>query len=152
LQLDDVDCDTSTVKVRRKGHREKVDLSIEGAAFEALQRWLAIRPDHAHADEPALFVSLGNRVSGRGLSGQSIYNVFQSRGGWHPHQLRHSAIEEVLRSSKNNLALAQALAGHAAASTTMGYIGRSERKRIESEAVGNMARVYRLSKLKPVET
>lgn len=149
LSLDDVDGSMCTVKVRRKGQREKQALSIEGAACEALQRWLVIRPDHADPGEPALFISLGNRVSGRALSGQSVYNVFQSRGGWHPHQLRHSAIEEVLRSSKNNLALAQSLAGHAAPSTTMGYIGRAERKRIEGEAVGSMAKVYRLSKIKP---
>jgi site-specific recombinase XerC len=148
LSTDDVDGAACTLKIRRKGHKEKIGLSIEGATCSALQRWLAIRLDHANTDEQALFVSLGNKVKGRALTGQSIYNVFRVRGGWHPHQLRHSAIQETLRISGNNLPLAQALAGHANSATTMGYIGRAERKRIESEAVGNMASVYRLAKLK----
>lgn len=147
LTVDDVDGTACTVKVRRKGHKERVAVSIEGACCEALGRWLAVRPTHADAGQPALFVTLANSTRGQPMSGQSIYNVFQSRGGWHPHQLRHSAIEETLRMTGNNLPLAQALAGHADPSTTMGYVGRSERRRIEQEAVGKMAAVYRLSKM-----
>ncbi len=45
----------------------------------------------------------------------------------------------------NNLPLAQALAGHADPSTTMVYVGKAERRRIEQEAVGKMAAVHRLS-------
>ncbi len=147
LTVADVDGVACTVRVKRKGQKEKVAVSIEGACCEALGRWLAVRPNHTAPDQAALFVSLGNAIKGKPLSGQSIYNVFQSRGGWHPHQLRHSAIEETLRVTGNNLPLAQALAGHADPSTTMGYIGKAERRRIEQEAVGKMAAVYRLSKM-----
>jgi integrase/recombinase XerD len=146
LTIDDVADDAGGVRVKRKGQREKVTLALEGACSEALRRWLAIRSDHARSGETALIVGLGNRGRGTAITGQSIYNIIKARGGWHPHQLRHTAIEEVLRATGNNVALAQALAGHTTVSTTMVYVSRAARKRLEREAVAAMSGAYRLAK------
>jgi site-specific recombinase XerC len=146
LTIDAVADDTVSVRVKRKGHREKTPLVLESACSEALRRWLAIRSDHARSGEMALIVGLGNRGRGTAISGQSIYNIIKLRGGWHPHQLRHSAIEEALRATGNNVALAQALAGHTTVSTTMVYVSRAARKRLEREAVAAMSGAYRLAK------
>lgn len=109
---------------------------------------MSIRKDHADANAHAVFVALGNRSRGRGLSAQSVYNIVKARGGWHPHQLRHGAIEAVLRGSNNSLPLAQALAGHIDPASTMLYVGRAERRRLEAEAVELMGGLFWLAEFK----
>lgn len=131
LMVDDIDVRASRMKVKRKGKAEKLSLVLGASTLAAIERWIAVRP----ADAGTLF----------GITADGIYAMLQSTGGWHPHQLRHTAIEETLRNTGNNLPLAQALAGHSSPSTTMIYIGRKERASLEKQAVAATERSYGVS-------
>src|SRR6185503_19617282 len=63
IELDAFESDLSEVRVTGKGSRTRI-VPVGRKARDALRAWLRERPDHAGADETALFVSrLGRRLS-----------------------------------------------------------------------------------------
>lgn len=99
LQPEDIDLQHCTIRILRKGKRERKAVTIGGATCAALDRWLEIRADPAQPDEASLFVGLGQTHRGRGIGDHAVWVITQRVGGWHPHALRHSAITEILRLS-----------------------------------------------------
>lgn len=117
-----IDLDGAEAHVLGKGSKRRAT-PVGAKALAALARWLALRPQVAAADEPALFV--GQR--GRRLSAQAVWQRLRRRSllaglatPVHPHMLRHSFASHVLQSS-GDLRAVQELLGHASIATTQVY-------------------------------
>lgn len=121
-----LDClaDLANGELRVTGKRAKTRIvPVGGKALQALQLWLAERPQVGAAEEPALFVSRrGSRLSVR-----MIQRRLQKRAGErnlprhvHPHMLRHSFASHVLQSS-GDLRAVQEMLGHASIASTQVY-------------------------------
>ena len=117
-----VDAPDATAHVLGKGSKRR-SVPVGGAALQALEVWLALRPALAKPDEAALFVS---RRGGRLSDGQVRLRLkaLALQAGLpthvHPHMLRHSFASHLLQSS-GDLRAVQELLGHANITTTQVY-------------------------------
>lgn len=110
------------VQVLGKGGRRR-SVPFGPAALQALQAWLALRPQWAGADEPALFVGRrGGRLHDRVVRAQLKQRALAAGlpTAVHPHMLRHSFASHLLQSSAD-LRAVQELLGHAQIRTTQVY-------------------------------
>ena len=124
VDLDDIDRDSRLLTVTGKGNKTRT-VPIGGAALDAIDAWLAVRPETASdADSAtALFTSnRGQRISVRNI--QARLKLQGRKSGMHqdvhPHMLRHSFASHMLESS-GDLRAVQELLGHANISTTQIY-------------------------------
>ncbi len=122
LDLGEVDSADATLEVTGKGAKTR-RVPVGRKAIEALDRWLAVRPQFAAAGERALFVGRrGGRLGPRAV--QARLKQWALRQGaarhLHPHLLRHSFASHLLESS-GDLRAVQELLGHADISTTQVY-------------------------------
>lgn len=132
LDLDDLDPERGTVRVRGKGRRERL-APIGPEAVGWIARWLEVRlPDRP--DEPAIFL---NRY-GRRLSTRSVDRLFQghllAKGldpNASPHALRHSFATHLLDRGAD-LRSVQELLGHRRLTTTQIYTYVSRERLIEA--------------------
>ncbi|MEW4567768.1 tyrosine recombinase XerC [Tautonia sp. JC769] len=132
LDLDDLDPERGTVRVRGKGRRERL-APIGPEAMNWLARWLEVRqPDRA--GEPAIFL---NRY-GRRLSTRSVDRLFQNHlraqgldPNASPHALRHSFATHLLDQGAD-LRSVQELLGHRRLTTTQVYTHVSRERLIEA--------------------
>jgi site-specific recombinase XerD len=124
LAITDVDIGGGWVRVRGKGSRERrVPMDAEVAGW--VQAYLlAERPD---TEATALFVVAKGPHRGRPLTPAGLRTIFRYhrvRAGVpaaHPHALRHS-FGTALAEAGVDLAIIQALLGHAHVDSTVGYI------------------------------
>jgi integrase/recombinase XerC len=117
-----IDLADATAHVLGKGSKRR-SVPVGRAALRALTEWLALRPQMAAPDEPALFVTRhGTRLSSSQVRTR-LAAIGQAAGlptGVHPHMLRHSYASHLLQSS-GDLRGVQELLGHASISTTQIY-------------------------------
>lgn len=124
VNINDIDRSGRLLTVTGKGKKTRT-VPVGGAALEAIDQWLAVRPEIA-ADEDAaiaLFTSnRGQRISVRNI--QARLKLQGRKSGMHqdvhPHMLRHSFASHMLESS-GDLRAVQELLGHANISTTQIY-------------------------------
>ena len=127
LDLDSIDLDSQSVRVRGKGGKERL-VPLGRKAVEALeshlrQREAVVVVKNKMAHPEALFL---NRSGGR-LSVRSVQRMVARRGiqmatreAVHPHSLRHSCATHMLDGGAD-LRVIQELLGHASLSTTQRY-------------------------------
>lgn len=145
LRIEDVDLDRGEARLLRKGHRERVTVSLPAGCTLAIRAWLTIRDRFASADEVTLFVGCGNRSRGRPITGGLLFEVVRRNsakvggGGWRPHGLRHTAISAVLART-GNLAAAQVFAGHRSPAVTSRYL--DDKGSLERGAVSEMEALF----------
>jgi len=117
-----VDLQNAEAQVLGKGSKRR-SVPLGQAALAALRDWLRLRPQLAHAEEPALLVGL----RGARLGAAQIRSQLKARAlaadmpaHVHPHMLRHSFASHLLQSS-GDLRAVQELLGHAHITTTQVY-------------------------------
>ncbi|WP_310449286.1 tyrosine recombinase XerC [Sulfuritalea sp.] len=116
--------DLGAGEVTVTGKREKTrKVPVGDQALAALRAWLALRPQFAPDDQPALFTGRhGTRLTARQV--QSRLAQWAQRQGVgvhvHPHMLRHSFASHVLQSS-GDLRAVQEMLGHASIAATQIY-------------------------------
>ncbi len=117
-----VDIADGTAHVLGKGSKRR-SVPVGAAALKALQTWLSLRGELAHADEAALFISRhGTRLTASQVRTRLRQLAVQAGlpTHVHPHMLRHSFASHVLQSS-GDLRAVQELLGHANITTTQVY-------------------------------
>jgi len=130
LDVADYDPESGALTIRRgKGNKARVMYATNGAR-EALAAWLRVR-----GTEPGpLFVPVdkAGRIALRRLTAESVFDRLQAlakRAGvqrFSPHDMRRSFISDLLDNGAD-LAVVQAMAGHANPATTARYDRRGER-------------------------
>jgi integrase/recombinase XerC len=116
--------DLASGEVVVTGKRRKTrGVPVGGKARDALAAWLALRPQFAATDQPALFTGRqGTRLTPRQVE-KRLERWAQRRGlglHVHPHMLRHSFASHVLQSS-GDLRAVQDMLGHASIAATQIY-------------------------------
>jgi integrase/recombinase XerC len=124
LDADDgrLDLKQGEVTVTGKGSKSRT-VPVGAKAREALQAWIAVRPQLCRAGEKALFVGARGRRIAPSVVGARLSSWARRRGlgqRVHPHMLRHSFASHVLQSSQD-LRAVQEMLGHASISTTQVY-------------------------------
>ena len=128
-RLEDYDPDSGAIRIVGKGNRERTVYASNGGK-EAVDNWIVVRG----SDPGALLapVSKGGIVAtGQGMTAQALMARLKRRakqaaiGDCSPHDLRRSFVSSALDAGAD-LAMVQALAGHANPSTTARYDRRPE--------------------------
>lgn len=123
LDLEDVDCASGTVLVRRGKGSKARQIPLGRYAVQAIHNWLPVRSELVVQENRAMFLSrTGQRIAPRTV--QMRLDRWQLKHGVsekiHPHMLRHSFASHLLESS-GDLRAVQELLGHANLSTTQIY-------------------------------
>jgi integrase/recombinase XerC len=122
LDVADMRSSDGLLEVTGKGRKTR-RIPVGRFAREAVEQWLAVRPQMAKTGEPALFVSQrGTRLSPRSVEARLRQRAIEQGMPTHvhPHMLRHSFASHVLESC-GDLRAVQELLGHADISTTQIY-------------------------------
>jgi len=117
-----LDLECGLVRVLGKGAKTR-EVPVGSVAATAIRDWLAVRPQHARSDEPALFIGRRGKRLGPRTVQRRLEMLARTRGieqHVHPHMLRHAFASHLLQSS-GDLRAVQELLGHASIATTQVY-------------------------------
>src|SRR5690606_39501984 len=88
-----------------KGSRARI-LPVGRLAREALQRWLAVRPETPGPEHPVFVGQQGRRLTTRAIQLRvRRYGIEQLGQHLHPHMLRHSFASHLLESDRKSTRL-----------------------------------------------
>ena len=134
VQLEDYDSESGAIRIIGKGNRERTVYAMNGG-WAAVNAWIAHRGD---APGPLLTpVSRTGAISVRPMTAQALMMRLRRRaklaniGHCSPHDLRRSFVSTTLESGAD-LAMVQALAGHASPVTTARHDRRPEHAKAEA--------------------
>ncbi len=138
LNLDDIDYDHQSIRVRGKGRKERI-VPFGSKALETLETYLGVRgellAEASDDDRAAMAVFLnyqGTRISTRsvGRMVDKYLKICADMRNISPHSLRHSFATHLLNAGADLRAI-QELLGHARLSTTQKYTHVSHERMME---------------------
>ena len=134
-RLADYEADSGTLRVIGKGDKERMVYAAEGGKT-ALDAWLAVRGTVA-GPLLAPVPQSGTVQAGKGMTAQALMYRLKRRARQatiaecSPHDLRRTFVSSALEAGAD-LAMVQALAGHASPTTTARYDRRPDDARCEA--------------------
>ncbi|WP_312693611.1 tyrosine recombinase XerC [Caproiciproducens sp.] len=147
LNLSDVRHGTSTVRIVGKGNKERI-VYLNDACIDAINRYIAVRPNNALVYKNALFISKQNkRISPKTV--QYIVKKYLSEielGNLSVHKLRHTAATLMYQHGHVDIRVLKDILGHENLGTTEIYTHLSD------EQMANAAKANPLSKVKQRDT
>lgn len=147
LNLSDVRHGTSTVRIVGKGNKERI-VYLNDACLDAIDRYVAVRPNDALIDKNALFVSKQKkRISPKTV--QYLVKKYLSEielGNLSVHKLRHTAATLMYQHGHVDIRVLKDILGHENLGTTEIYTHLSD------EQMANAAKANPLSKVKQRST
>ncbi len=143
LNLSDVRHGTSTVRIVGKGNKERI-VYLNDACLDAIDRYVAVRPNDALIDKNALFISKQKkRISPKTV--QYLVKKYLSEielGNLSVHKLRHTAATLMYQHGHVDIRVLKDILGHENLGTTEIYTHLSD------EQMANAAKANPLSKVK----
>ncbi len=147
LNLSDVRHGTSTVRIVGKGNKERI-VYLNDACLDAIDRYVAVRPNDALIDKNALFISKQKkRISPKTV--QYLVKKYLSEielGNLSVHKLRHTAATLMYQHGHVDIRVLKDILGHENLGTTEIYTHLSD------EQMANAAKANPLSKVKQRNT
>ncbi|WP_444640520.1 tyrosine recombinase XerC [Caproiciproducens sp. R1] len=147
LNLSDVRHGTSTVRIVGKGNKERI-VYLNDACLDAIDRYVAVRPNDALIDKNALFISKQKkRISPKTV--QYLVKKYLSEielGNLSVHKLRHTAATLMYQHGHVDIRVLKDILGHENLGTTEIYTHLSD------EQMANAAKANPLSKVKQRST
>nr|WP_319488103.1 tyrosine recombinase XerC [uncultured Caproiciproducens sp.] len=147
LNLSDVRHSTATVRIVGKGNKERI-IYLNDACIDAINRYIAVRPNNALIDKNALFISKQNkRISPKTV--QYIVKKYLSEielGNLSVHKLRHTAATLMYQHGHVDIRVLKDILGHENLGTTEIYTHLSD------EQMANAAKANPLSNVKQRES
>ena len=104
IVMDDLDLDTDSVTITRKGRRSAT-LNLSARTCQALERYLRARVHHPLARRPELWLGERNRGA---LTADGVRQLLERRcdqagiSHVHPHQFRHTAADYAMKSGMSD--------------------------------------------------
>ncbi|WP_444657756.1 tyrosine recombinase XerC [Caproiciproducens sp. R2] len=143
LNLSDVRHGTSTVRIVGKGNKERI-VYLNDACLDAIDRYVAVRPNDALTDKNALFISKQKkRISPKTV--QYLVKKYLSEielGNLSVHKLRHTAATLMYQHGHVDIRVLKDILGHENLGTTEIYTHLSD------EQMANAAKANPLSKVR----
>ncbi|MGX8702542.1 tyrosine recombinase XerC [Caproiciproducens sp.] len=143
LNLSDVRHGTSTVRIVGKGNKERI-VYLNDACLDAIDRYVAVRPNDALIDKNALFISKQKkRISPKTV--QYLVKKYLSEielGNLSVHKLRHTAATLMYQHGHVDIRVLKDILGHENLGTTEIYTHLSD------EQMANAAKANPLSRVK----
>jgi integrase/recombinase XerC len=143
LDLADMDLQQRRIAVKRKGHHDKLTLTLPEPTCNALAEWIKQR---GTVTGP-LFFSLDHRLlrQQQRLTTGGVYKVVRNLGykagiKVHPHQLRHDSITEAVKSAQaSGIGLEEVMdfSGHRQIGTLLVY--RDRERNVQGQLAGMVA-------------
>lgn len=143
LDTGDVDVQQKRIAVKRKGHTDRITLSLPDPTCQALAEWIAERGPEAGP----LFYSLDHRLlrQQQRITPCGVYKIVRRLGHGvgvkvHPHQLRHDAITEAVKSAQSSgIGLEEVMdySGHRQIGTLLIY--RDRERDVQGQLAGMVA-------------
>lgn len=127
INLNDISSDR-TLRVIGKGNKERI-LYLNDACWEALQRYLEVRPVEGVKDKNALFLSrLKSRITLQGVHYvvKTYLQKIPGAEGYSTHKLRHTAATLMYQYGKTDIRVLKDVLGHENLGTTEIYTHLSD--------------------------
>ncbi len=145
LNMSDVRHGTSTMKITGKGNKERI-IYLNDACIDAIDRYVAVRPNDALIDKNALFISKQNkRISPKTVQyivKKYLAQIDLSGPGYSVHKLRHTAATLMYQHGHVDIRVLKDILGHENLGTTQIYTHLSD------EQMANAAKANPLSNVK----
>jgi site-specific recombinase XerD len=132
LNIGSFDLDRGIVTIVMKGEDDTTAVPLPRQTVAAVRAWFAVHPQSGVLSAPAFvnFVPIESIRGGR-LTGQAIYDITRKYGhlagveGVRPHLIRHGAIDDVARKTKD-IQATRAFSRHRKLDTVAIYLHNSE--------------------------
>lgn len=139
INISDVRHHSSTIRITGKGNKERI-VYLNEACLQAIDRYLAVRPNDGQKDKDALFVSKQHkRISPKTV--QYIVKKYLAKidlggPGYSVHKLRHTAATLMYQHGNVDIRVLKDILGHENLGTTEIYTHLSS-KQMEQAANAN---------------
>lgn len=151
LNLSDVSHGASSIKITGKGNKERI-VYLNEACLEAIDRYIAVRPNNALIDKNALFISKQRkRISPKTVQyivKKYLAEIELGGPGFSVHKLRHTAATLMYQHGHVDIRVLKDILGHENLGTTEIYTHLSSEQMAKAAKANPLSHVKQREELK----